>query len=98
MLLQQYSTKMLAAKVAAAAATGAGAYYLATNKSSPVLGLTRPSVLAASGGHGPAVYDLTYYLKSALAGGICCSITHAAMTVSSPLLHLVSSPGLRIPC
>lgn len=25
------------------------------------------------------VYDLNYYLKSALAGGICCSITHAAL-------------------
>jgi len=24
-------------------------------------------------------YDLTYYLKSALAGGICCSITHGAV-------------------
>lgn len=26
-----------------------------------------------------AVYDLTYYLKGALAGGICCSITHGAL-------------------
>jgi len=26
------------------------------------------------------VYDTTYYLKSALAGGICCSITHGAVT------------------
>lgn len=25
-------------------------------------------------------YDLNYYLKSAIAGGICCSITHAALT------------------
>jgi solute carrier family 25 phosphate transporter 3 len=25
-------------------------------------------------------YDLTYYLKSALAGGICCFITHGALT------------------
>jgi solute carrier family 25 phosphate transporter 3 len=24
-------------------------------------------------------YDLTYYVKAALAGGICCSITHAAL-------------------
>lgn len=24
-------------------------------------------------------YDLTYYTKAALAGGICCSITHAAL-------------------
>ena len=25
-------------------------------------------------------YDLMYYLKGAAAGGICCSITHAALT------------------
>jgi hypothetical protein len=24
-------------------------------------------------------YDLNYYLKGALAGGICCSITHGAL-------------------
>ena len=24
-------------------------------------------------------YDLSYYLKAALAGGICCSITHGAL-------------------
>lgn len=31
---------------------------------------------AASGGE---VYDLMYYLKGALAGGICCAITHGAL-------------------
>ena len=25
-------------------------------------------------------YDLTYYVKGALAGGICCSLTHGALT------------------
>lgn len=25
-------------------------------------------------------YDMMYYLKGAAAGGICCSITHAALT------------------
>lgn len=25
-------------------------------------------------------YDLMYYLKGAAAGGICCSITHGALT------------------
>jgi len=25
-------------------------------------------------------FDTTYYTKSALAGGICCSITHGALT------------------
>jgi len=29
--------------------------------------------------HGKKVYDLNYYVKGALAGGICCSITHAAL-------------------
>lgn len=28
---------------------------------------------------GEKTYDLTYYLKGALAGGICCSITHGAL-------------------
>ena len=27
----------------------------------------------------PKKYDLTYYVKSALAGGICCSITHGSL-------------------
>lgn len=34
-------------------------------------------VVALSGKQGP--FDLTYYLKGALAGGICCSITHGAL-------------------
>jgi solute carrier family 25 phosphate transporter 3 len=36
-----------------------------------------PTFAAPSGAE--AVYDLTYYLKGALAGGICCSITHGAL-------------------
>jgi solute carrier family 25 (mitochondrial phosphate transporter), member 3 len=36
-------------------------------------------VLATSAG-GWEKYDLMYYLKGALAGGICCSITHGALT------------------
>jgi solute carrier family 25 phosphate transporter 3 len=35
-------------------------------------------VLATSAG-GEKKYDLMYYLKGALAGGICCSITHGAL-------------------
>jgi solute carrier family 25 (mitochondrial phosphate transporter), member 3 len=31
------------------------------------------------GGGEPKVYNTTYYIKSALAGGICCGITHAAV-------------------
>ena len=29
---------------------------------------------------GEVTYDLMYYLKGAAAGGICCSITHGALT------------------
>jgi hypothetical protein len=35
--------------------------------------------LCTGGGGGAKVYDLNYYVKAALAGGICCSITHAAV-------------------
>lgn len=35
------------------------------------------SVMATSGTQD---YDLMYYLKGAAAGGICCSITHGALT------------------
>jgi len=38
------------------------------------------AVLLAPSPSGGKVYDLTYYLKGALAGGICCSITHGALT------------------
>jgi solute carrier family 25 phosphate transporter 3 len=34
---------------------------------------------AAAAPHGADKYDLMYYLKGALAGGICCSITHGAL-------------------
>ena len=33
-------------------------------------------MIAASG---DTKYDLSYYLKGALAGGICCAITHGAL-------------------
>lgn len=36
----------------------------------------KPNILATSGAQ---VYDALYYLKGALAGGICCSITHGAL-------------------
>lgn len=32
------------------------------------------------GGHAEKKFDLNYYIKSAVAGGICCSLTHGAMT------------------
>lgn len=39
--------------------------------------LLAPSPSSSSGG---SKYDLMYYLKAAAAGGICCSITHGALT------------------
>lgn len=37
---------------------------------------TKPRFFASAG---EKTYDLTYYLKGALAGGICCGITHGAL-------------------
>jgi len=41
---------------------------------------TPGSVLLAPSPAGGKTYDLMYYLKGAAAGGICCSITHGALT------------------
>uniref|UniRef100_A0A7S2GQF7 Mitochondrial phosphate carrier protein n=1 Tax=Helicotheca tamesis TaxID=374047 RepID=A0A7S2GQF7_9STRA len=41
---------------------------------------TPNSVLLAPSPAGEKVYDFMYYLKGAAAGGICCSITHGALT------------------
>lgn len=38
------------------------------------------SVLLAPSPSGEKTYDFMYFLKSAAAGGICCSITHGALT------------------
>ena len=46
-----------------------------TNKNMPA---TTGSVLLAPSPS--AEYDMMYYLKGAAAGGICCSITHGALT------------------
>jgi len=37
-------------------------------------------LLAPSPAGEQKVYDFMYYLKGAAAGGICCSITHGALT------------------
>ena len=37
-------------------------------------------LLAPSPAAGEQTYDMMYYLKGAAAGGICCSITHGALT------------------
>lgn len=58
------------------------------------------SVLLAPSPVGESKYDLMYYLKAAAAGGICCSITHGALTpVDGTCLQLVcigSRPGLAV--
>jgi len=48
---------------------------LSANRRAPVA----PQIIATSAGHAEPKYDMNYYLKGALAGGICCSITHGAL-------------------
>ena len=48
------------------------------------------SVLLAPSPSSGAKYDLTYYLKAAAAGGICCSITHGALTPVDGTFDLLS--------
>jgi len=87
---QETPRRMIASRLvapAAAAASAAGAaYYFSQKQVAPSpLAYTRSSVFAASPaaapGAAPPKRGVMYYVKSALAGGICCSITHGAMTV-----------------
>jgi hypothetical protein len=41
---------------------------------------TTGAVLLAPSPSGEVVHDAMYYLKGAAAGGICCSVTHGALT------------------
>ncbi len=46
--------------------------------------IQQPRVVATAGGAGGSVYNfekytVNYYLKGALAGGICCGVTHAGL-------------------
>lgn len=50
---------------------------VSTNLYRPTMQSYHASVMATSG---TKEYDLMYYLKGAAAGGICCSITHGALT------------------
>merc|ERR1740138_630224 len=53
-----------------------------TNAAAPkpaVPAMPKPAFMAPSAAEG-AVYDLGYYVKSAIAGGICCGVTHGALT------------------
>jgi hypothetical protein len=43
----------------------------------PAIQAKKPAMLAASADF--EKYNATYYLKGALAGGICCAITHGAL-------------------
>ncbi|MGK3743894.1 MAG: hypothetical protein ACI90V_010753 [Bacillariaceae sp.] len=47
------------------------------SESSPT---TTGSVLLAPSSADFSKYDLMYYIKGAASGGICCSITHGALT------------------
>jgi solute carrier family 25 (mitochondrial phosphate transporter), member 3 len=46
----------------------------------PIPSVPGAVLLAPSPAHGEVTYDLMYYLKGAAAGGICCSVTHGALT------------------
>ncbi len=41
---------------------------------------TTGAVLLAPSPAGEKTYDFMYYIKGAAAGGICCSVTHGALT------------------
>lgn len=44
------------------------------------LNAQQTNVVATSAASSDTKYDLMYYLKGALAGGICCAVTHGALT------------------
>lgn len=44
---------------------------------SEVMAAKQKTILATSAGE--KTYDINYYVKGALAGGICCAITHGAL-------------------
>jgi len=48
-----------------------------TSESNISYGLTKPYFASGDEKQGP--FDLTYYVKGAFAGGVCCSITHGAL-------------------
>merc|ERR1719310_1714672 len=50
---------------------------LQAGQATPVSKKSNPFVLRSGKEQGP--FDLSYYLKGALAGGICCSIPHGAL-------------------
>jgi hypothetical protein len=43
-------------------------------------------------------YDLMYYLKGAAAGGICCSITHGALTPVDVVKTRVQLDSAKVCC
>ncbi len=81
--------KMFASKLAGAAGAAGAALYLANKKTSGVqaANTTNFGLLSSTSSFGgvlapsPAeARGVIYYVKAALAGGICCGITHGAMT------------------
>lgn len=64
------------------AAHTTGIYLIRTHISVNLTNIMAPigSILLAPSPAAGTTYDLTYYVKAAAAGGICCSITHGALT------------------
>ena len=54
-------------------------------------------LLAPSPAEGKA-YDFMYYLKGAAAGGICCSITHGALTPVDVVKTRVQLDPVKVGC
>jgi len=52
----------------------------ATNVQMPSQSAVRAPLMIPSAAEDFSKYDLSYYLKGALAGGICCGVTHGALT------------------
>jgi hypothetical protein len=75
---------MFRAPAVAAVAAGASALAFAssTKRSAECQAAVHAGVVPASKKSLASNYDLMFYVKAALAGGICCGVTHAAMTVS----------------
>ena len=56
------------------------------------------AALLAPSPAGGANYDLMYYLKGAAAGGICCSITHGALTPVDVVKTRVQLDPVKVRC
>ena len=62
-----------------------------------IMAPTGQVLLAPSPAEGKA-YDFMYYLKGAAAGGICCSITHGALTPVDVVKTRVQLDPVKVGC